>query len=93
MRRVGDEEDGGWHILPVSAQAGYLLKFWRKGGWNYADDKRGVGKLRTARDKNTSQILGAHRAKVLLASEEMVSQPSDGVIVLFKRPRRPNIGT
>jgi hypothetical protein len=39
--------------LPVSSQAGYLLKFSRKGGWNYVDDKGEVGKLRTARGKQS----------------------------------------
>lgn len=41
---------------------------------NHVDDKGEVGKLRTARGKKTSQILGPRHAKALLASGEMASE-------------------
>ena len=67
---------------PAAAQASLQ---WLKS----LDDKGEVGKLRAARGKNTSQILGLRHAKVLLASGETPDDDKDPAMALSSRFKKP----
>ena len=72
--------------LPLKiAYNGFPLKFSRKEGWKYVDDKGEVDKLRAGCGRKTSQILGPRHAKALLASGEMISDDNEATALLSQQ--------
>ena len=76
-------------LLLKLAYNGCPLKFSGKEGLNYVDDKGEMGKLRTARGKKISQVIGRRHVKVLLAAGQMTFDHNDQAIALSSGSKNP----